>query len=58
MTESKEYHTPEGIILEPVEVTNQEDECNGCFFYDRDCIIPCTPSERMDRKNVIFVEKK
>lgn len=57
--EGERYYTSEDTFIEPVEVTNHEDECKGCYFHDKlHCLLPCSPAERMDGKNVIFVEKK
>lgn len=45
----------EGTTLQVVETECMN--CEGCYFnYRKKCDINCLPSERTDKKNVVFVK--
>ena len=45
----------EGTTLQVVETENMT--CEKCYFnYRKKCDVPCLPSERTDKKNVVFVK--
>lgn len=45
----------EGTTLQVIETENMT--CERCYFnYRKKCDIPCLPSERTDKKNVIFIK--
>lgn len=47
----------EGTTLQAIETEDMT--CKECFFnYCEQCDIHCIPSERVDKKNVIFKEIK
>lgn len=45
----------EGTTLQVVET--EEMNCKNCYFnYHKKCNINCLPSERIDKKNVVFIK--
>ena len=45
----------EGTILQVVETKDMT--CDKCYFnYRKKCDIHCLPSERIDKKNVMFIK--